>query len=48
MSSSNSSEMEDQIAMMFLGVMDKVMSILQAQEVIIVAASSTRLMYLSI
>jgi hypothetical protein len=32
MSSSNSSEMDDQIAMAFSGVMDEAMSILQAEE----------------
>jgi hypothetical protein len=39
MSSSNSSEMEDQIIMVFLSVMNEVMSILQAEET--AASSST-------
>jgi hypothetical protein len=39
MSSSNSSEMGDQIVMAFSGVMDEAMSILQAKEV--AASSST-------
>jgi hypothetical protein len=41
MSSSNSSEMDDQIVMMFTGVMDEAMSITQAEEVAAVAASSS-------
>jgi hypothetical protein len=39
MSSSNSNEMKDQITMAFLGVMDEIMSILKAEEV--VTSSST-------
>jgi hypothetical protein len=43
MSSSNSSEIEDQIAMAFSGVMDEDMSILQVEEAAaVVASSSTR------
>jgi hypothetical protein len=43
MSSSNSSEMDDQIVMAFSGVMDEAMSILQAEEVAAASASlSTR------
>jgi hypothetical protein len=43
MSSSNSSEMEDQLTMTFQGVMEEVMSMLQAEEVTVAAASlSTR------
>jgi hypothetical protein len=41
MSSSNSSEMEDQIAMAFLGIMDQAMSIVQAEEAAAAAASSS-------
>jgi hypothetical protein len=41
MSSSNSSEMDDQIVMIFLDVMDEVMSILQAEEAAAAAASSS-------
>jgi cob(I)alamin adenosyltransferase len=41
MSSSNSSEMKDQIVITFLGVMDEVMSIVQAEEVVATAASSS-------
>jgi hypothetical protein len=41
MSSSNSSEMEDQITMTFLGVMDEVMSILEVEEVVVAATSSS-------
>jgi hypothetical protein len=40
MSSSDSSEMEDQITMVFLVIMDEVMSILQAEEAATVTASS--------
>jgi hypothetical protein len=43
MSSSNSSKMEDQLTMAFQGVMEEVMSMLQVEEVTVVAASlSTR------
>jgi hypothetical protein len=43
MSSSNSSEIEDQLTMAFQGVMEEVMSMLQAEEVVAaVASSSTR------
>jgi hypothetical protein len=43
MSSSNSSEMEDQLTMAFQGVMEEAMSMLQAEEVVAaVASSSTR------
>jgi hypothetical protein len=41
MSSSNSSEMEDQITMAFSDVMDEAMSILQAKEVAAATASSS-------
>jgi hypothetical protein len=41
MSSSNSSEMEDQLTMVFQGVMEEVMSMLQAEEVVASAASSS-------
>jgi hypothetical protein len=41
MSSSNSSEMKDQIIMVFLGVIDEVMSILKAEEAIATTASSS-------
>jgi hypothetical protein len=41
MSSSNSSEMDDQITMVFLGVMDEAISILQAEEAAVAAASSS-------
>jgi hypothetical protein len=40
MSSSDSSEMEDQITMVFLVIMDEVMSILQAEEAATATASS--------
>jgi hypothetical protein len=40
MSSSNSSEIEDQIVIVFSDVMDEAMSIVQAEEVAAVAASS--------
>jgi hypothetical protein len=43
MSSSNSSEIEDQLTMVFQGVMEEAMSMLQAEEVAAaVASSSTR------
>jgi hypothetical protein len=41
MSSSNSSEIEDQITIAFLGIMDEAMSILQAEELAAAAASSS-------
>jgi hypothetical protein len=41
MSSSNSNEIEDQITIPFSDVMDEAMSILQAEEVVAVAASSS-------
>jgi hypothetical protein len=41
MSSSNSSEMEDQLTMVFQGVMEEAMSMLQAEEVTAAAASSS-------
>jgi hypothetical protein len=41
MSSSNSSEINDQIIMAFSDVMDEVMSILQVEEVAATAASSS-------
>jgi hypothetical protein len=41
MSSFNSSEIEDQIAMAFLGIMDEAMSILQAEDATTAAASSS-------
>jgi hypothetical protein len=41
MSSSNSSEMEDQLTMVFQGVMEEAMSMLQAEEVTDAAASSS-------
>jgi hypothetical protein len=41
MSSSNSSEIEDQIVMAFLGVIDEAMSILEAEESAATAASSS-------
>jgi hypothetical protein len=37
---SNSSEIEDQTTMTFSGVMDEVMSIMQAEEVTVAATSS--------
>jgi hypothetical protein len=40
MSSSNSSKMKDQLTMVFQGVMEEVMSMLQAEEVVTAAASS--------
>jgi hypothetical protein len=42
MSSSNSSEMEDQLTMAFQGVMEEALSMLQAEEVVAAVASSTR------
>jgi hypothetical protein len=41
MSSSNSSEMKDQIIMAFLDVIDEVMSILKAEEAVATTASSS-------
>jgi hypothetical protein len=41
MSLFNSSEMEDQLTMMFQGVMKEDMSILQAEDAAVVAASSS-------
>jgi hypothetical protein len=41
MSSSNSSEMEDQLTMAFQGVMEEAMSMLQAEEAMAAAASSS-------
>jgi hypothetical protein len=41
MSLFNSSEMEDQFTMMFQGVMKEGMSILQAEDAAVVAASSS-------
>jgi hypothetical protein len=41
MSSSNSSEMENQLTMMFQDVMKEVMSMLQVEEVMVTAASSS-------
>ena len=41
MSSSNSSEMEDQLAMVFEGAMQEAMSIVQAEEAAATAASSS-------
>jgi hypothetical protein len=41
MSSSNSSEMKNQLTMMFQGVMEEVMSMLQAEEAVVAAASSS-------
>jgi hypothetical protein len=41
MSSSNSSEMEDQLTMVFQGVMEEAMSMLQAEEVAVATASSS-------
>jgi hypothetical protein len=41
MSSSNSSEMDDQIIMAFLDIMDEAMSIFEAEEVVAAAASSS-------
>jgi hypothetical protein len=40
MSLFNSSEMDDQIIMVFLDIMDEIMSILQAEEAIIAVAFS--------
>jgi hypothetical protein len=39
-SSSNSSKMEDQLTMVFQGVMEEAMSMLQAEEVVAATASS--------
>jgi hypothetical protein len=41
MSSFNSSEMEDQLTMVFQGVIKEVMSMLQAEEAVAAAASSS-------
>jgi hypothetical protein len=41
MSSSNSSEIQDHTAMVFLGIMDEAMSIVQAKEAMATAASSS-------
>jgi hypothetical protein len=41
MSSSNSSEMEDQLTMVFQGVIKEAMSMLQAEEAVAAAASSS-------
>jgi hypothetical protein len=41
MSSSNSSEMEDQLTIAFQGIMEEAMSILQAKEAVAAAASSS-------
>jgi hypothetical protein len=41
MSSSNSSEMEDQLTIAFQGIMEEAMSILQAKEATAAAASSS-------
>jgi hypothetical protein len=41
MSLFNSSEMNDQIVMVFLDIMDEIMSILQAEEAITVVAFSS-------
>jgi hypothetical protein len=41
MSSSNSSEMVDQLIMMFQGIIEEAMSMLQAEEVVAAAASSS-------
>jgi hypothetical protein len=41
MSSSNSSEMKDQIDIVFLGIMDEAMGIFQIKEVVTAAASSS-------
>jgi hypothetical protein len=41
MSLFNSSEMNDQIVMVFLDIMDEIMSILQAEETIIAVAFSS-------
>jgi hypothetical protein len=40
-SSSNSSKMKNQLTMMFQGVMEEVMSMLQAEEAVVAAASSS-------
>jgi hypothetical protein len=41
MSSSNSSEMEDQLTIAFQGIMEEAMSILQVKEAVAAAASSS-------
>jgi hypothetical protein len=41
MSSSNSTEIKDQLIMMFQGVMGEGMSMLQVEEVVVAAASSS-------
>jgi hypothetical protein len=41
MSSSNSNEMENQLTMVFQGVMEEAMSMLQVKEVVTAAASSS-------
>jgi hypothetical protein len=41
MSSSNSSKMEDQLTMTFQGVMEEDMNMLQVEEVVAAAASSS-------
>jgi SpoVK/Ycf46/Vps4 family AAA+-type ATPase len=41
MSSSNSTEMEDQITMVFLSAMDEAMSIVQVEEAVATSASSS-------
>jgi hypothetical protein len=41
MSSSNSNKIKDQLTMMFQGVMEEAMSMLQAEEVVATAASSS-------
>jgi hypothetical protein len=41
MSSSSSSEMEDQLTMVFQGVMEEVINMLQAEEATAAAASSS-------
>jgi hypothetical protein len=41
MSSSNSCEIEDQLTMAFQGVMEEAMSMLQAEETAVAAASSS-------
>jgi hypothetical protein len=40
-SSSNSSKMKNQMTRVFLGIMDEVMNILEAEEVVVAAASSS-------
>jgi hypothetical protein len=41
MSSSNSSEMEDQLIIVFQGIMEEAMSMLQAEEVVAAVVSSS-------